>query len=80
MTLWFPLPSLPRNCTPRHQTLKPPNQLQATSEDRRLWSDRILAETIDLCNSLVGTIVFMSPDRINTNLNHNKYKGCVGDI
>ena len=39
-----------------------PNQLQATSEDRRLRSDRILAETIDLCNSLVGNIVFMSPD------------------
>ncbi|KAL6322268.1 hypothetical protein AAG906_005233 [Vitis piasezkii] len=80
MTLWFPLPPLPRNCIPRHQTLKPPNQLQKTSEDRRLRSDRILADTIDLCNSLVGTIVSMSPDRINTNLNHNKYKGCVDDI
>ncbi|KAL6322128.1 hypothetical protein AAG906_005066 [Vitis piasezkii] len=80
MTLWFPLPPLPRNCTPRHQTLKPPYQLQVTSEDRRLRSDRILAETIYLCNSLVGTIVSMSLDRINTNLNHNKYKGCVDNI
>ena len=30
---------------------------------------RILAQTMDPCNSLVGTIAYMSPERINTDLN-----------
>ncbi|KAE8700570.1 Mitogen-activated protein kinase kinase 5 [Hibiscus syriacus] len=41
---------------------------------------RILDQTMDPCNSSVGTIVYMSPERINTDLNHGLYDGYAGDI
>jgi mitogen-activated protein kinase kinase 4/5 len=41
---------------------------------------RILAQTMDPCNSSVGTIAYMSPERIDTDINHGKYDGYAGDI
>ncbi|KAL3579556.1 hypothetical protein D5086_021060 [Populus alba] len=41
---------------------------------------RILAQTMDPCNSSVGTIAYMSPERINTDLNKGMYDGYAGDI
>lgn len=42
---------------------------------------RVLAQTMDpTCNSSVGTIAYMSPERINTDLNHGRYDGYAGDI
>ncbi|XP_010545618.1 PREDICTED: mitogen-activated protein kinase kinase 4 [Tarenaya hassleriana] len=41
---------------------------------------RILSQTMDPCNSSVGTIAYMSPERINTDLNHGQYDGYAGDI
>ena len=35
---------------------------------------------MDACNSSVGTIAYMSPERINTDLNHGLYNGYAGDI
>ncbi|KAG0482182.1 hypothetical protein HPP92_010266 [Vanilla planifolia] len=35
---------------------------------------------MDPCNSAVGTIAYMSPERINTDLNHGVYDGYAGDI
>ncbi|KAI6689785.1 hypothetical protein NL676_026613 [Syzygium grande] len=35
---------------------------------------------MDPCNSYVGTIAYMSPERINTDLNYGKYNGYAGDI
>ncbi|KAI4329494.1 hypothetical protein MLD38_027878 [Melastoma candidum] len=35
---------------------------------------------MDPCNSSVGTIAYMSPERINTDLNHGQYDGYAGDI
>ncbi|CAK9181946.1 unnamed protein product [Ilex paraguariensis] len=35
---------------------------------------------MDACNSSVGTIAYMSLERINTDLNHGKYDGFARDI
>ncbi|KAK1583166.1 hypothetical protein Q3G72_021468 [Acer saccharum] len=35
---------------------------------------------MDNCNSSVGTIAYMNPERINTDLNHGRYDGYLGDI
>ncbi|KAG2243109.1 hypothetical protein Bca52824_095042 [Brassica carinata] len=35
---------------------------------------------MDPCNSSVGTIAYMSPERINTDLNHGRYNGYAGDV
>lgn len=35
---------------------------------------------MDPCNALVGTIAYISPKQINTDLNNGKYDGCAGDI
>ncbi|GKF46135.1 mitogen-activated protein kinase kinase 5-like protein, partial [Tanacetum coccineum] len=34
---------------------------------------QILEQTMDPCNSIVGTIPYMSPERINTDINQGKY-------
>ncbi|GJN12228.1 hypothetical protein PR202_ga30520 [Eleusine coracana subsp. coracana] len=41
---------------------------------------RILNQTVDLSSSLVSTIAYMSPERINNDLNHGAYEGYAGDI
>ncbi|KAL1166721.1 hypothetical protein V6Z11_A06G215700 [Gossypium hirsutum] len=41
---------------------------------------RILDQTMHPCNSSVGTIAYMSPERINTDLNQGQYDGYAGDI
>ena len=42
---------------------------------------RILAQTMDpTCNSSIGTIAYISPERINTELNHGAYDGYDSDI
>ncbi|KAL2516520.1 Mitogen-activated protein kinase kinase 4 [Forsythia ovata] len=41
---------------------------------------RILDQKMDAYNSSVGTIAYMSPERINTYLNQGKYDGYAGDI
>jgi mitogen-activated protein kinase kinase 4/5 len=41
---------------------------------------RILNLTMDPCNSSVGSMAYMSPERINTDLNNGAYEGYAGDI
>ncbi|KAK3220217.1 hypothetical protein Dsin_014187 [Dipteronia sinensis] len=41
---------------------------------------RILAQTMDNSNSSVVMIAYMSPEWINTDLNHGRYDGYLGDI
>ncbi|CAH9137486.1 unnamed protein product [Cuscuta epithymum] len=66
-----------------HRDIKPSNLL-INSHRRVKIADfgvsRILAQTMDPCNSSVGTIAYMSPERINTDLNHGQYNGYAGDI
>ena len=67
----------------KHCDIKPLNLLINARQQVKIVDfkvSRILVETIDPCNSLVGTIAYMSLEWINTNLNHNKYEGYVGDI
>ncbi|KAJ4958087.1 hypothetical protein NE237_025198 [Protea cynaroides] len=66
-----------------HRDIKPSNLLINTKNQVKIADfgvGRILDQTMDPCNSSVGTIAYMSPERINTDLNHGGYDGYAGDI
>ncbi|KAK0598771.1 hypothetical protein LWI29_037858 [Acer saccharum] len=66
-----------------HRDIKPSNLLINSNGVVKIADfgvGRILAQTMDNCNSSVGTIAYMSPERINTDLNHGRYDGYLGDI
>ncbi|KNA12661.1 hypothetical protein SOVF_123560 [Spinacia oleracea] len=66
-----------------HRDIKPSNLLINTNRQVKIADfgvSRILAQTMDPCNSSVGTIAYMSPERINTDLNQGLYDGYAGDI
>ncbi|CAN8258575.1 unnamed protein product [Cochlearia groenlandica] len=66
-----------------HRDIKPSNLLINSEKSVKIADfgvSRILAQTMDPCNSSVGTIAYMSPERINTDLNHGRYDGYAGDV
>ncbi|KAG4198868.1 hypothetical protein ERO13_A05G113300v2 [Gossypium hirsutum] len=66
-----------------HRDIKPSNLLTNSKKVVKIADfgvSRILDQTMDPCNSSVGTIAYMSPERINTDLNHGLYDGYAGDI
>ncbi|KAH7866912.1 hypothetical protein Vadar_026584 [Vaccinium darrowii] len=67
-----------------HRDIKPSNLLINSRRQVKIADfgvSKILSQTMDPCNSSVGTIAYMSPERINTDLNHGgMYDGYAGDI
>ncbi|XP_062228311.1 mitogen-activated protein kinase kinase 5-like [Phragmites australis] len=66
-----------------HRDIKPSNLLIDSARRVKIADfgvGRILNQTMDPCNSSVGTIAYMSPERINTDLNDGNYDGYAGDI
>ncbi|XP_044496068.1 mitogen-activated protein kinase kinase 5-like [Mangifera indica] len=66
-----------------HRDIKPSNLLINSRNVVKIADfgvSRILEQTMDPCNSSVGTIAYMSPERINTDLNQGKYDAYAGDI
>ncbi|GMH16088.1 hypothetical protein Nepgr_017929 [Nepenthes gracilis] len=66
-----------------HRDIKPMNLLTNCHKQAKIADfgvSRILAQTMDPCNSAVGTIAYMSPERIDTDLNDGRYDGYLGDI
>ncbi|XP_073011368.1 mitogen-activated protein kinase kinase 5-like [Typha latifolia] len=66
-----------------HRDIKPSNLLINSARRVKIADfgvGRILDQTMDPCNSSVGTIAYMSPERINTDLSHGIYDGYAGDI
>ncbi|GKF27717.1 mitogen-activated protein kinase kinase 5-like protein, partial [Tanacetum coccineum] len=66
-----------------HRDIKPSNLLINSKNQVKIADfgvSRILEQTTDRCTSPVGTMGYMSPERIKTDINKGKYDGCVGDI
>uniref|UniRef100_A0ACD5ZU24 Uncharacterized protein n=2 Tax=Avena sativa TaxID=4498 RepID=A0ACD5ZU24_AVESA len=66
-----------------HRDIKPSNLLIDSARRVKIADfgvGRILNQTMDPCNSSVGTIAYMSPERINTDINDGNYDGYAGDI
>ena len=63
-----------------HRDIKPSNLLIDSGRRVKIADfgvGRILNQTMDPCNSSVGTIAYMSPERINTDLNDGSYAGDI---
>ncbi|KAK7255025.1 hypothetical protein RIF29_28426 [Crotalaria pallida] len=66
-----------------HRDIKPSNLLINSRKQVKIADfgvSRILNQTMDPCNSSVGTIAYMSPERINTDINDGQYDAYAGDI
>ncbi|CAD6257499.1 unnamed protein product [Miscanthus lutarioriparius] len=66
-----------------HRDVKPSNLLIDSARRVKIADfgvGRILNQTMDPSNSSVGTIAYMSPERINTDLKDGSYDGYAGDI
>ncbi|PRQ51969.1 putative mitogen-activated protein kinase kinase STE-STE7 family [Rosa chinensis] len=65
-----------------HRDIKPANLLINTRNEVKIadFVGKVLAQTMDPCNSCVGNIAYMSPERINPDLNQDNYDRYAGDI
>ncbi|GJW88549.1 mitogen-activated protein kinase kinase 5-like protein [Tanacetum coccineum] len=66
-----------------HRDIKPSNLLINSKNQVKVADfevSRILEQTTDRCTSPIGTMGYMSPERIKTDINKGKYDGCAGDI
>ncbi|KAK9924041.1 hypothetical protein M0R45_032430 [Rubus argutus] len=65
-----------------HRDIKPSNLLINSRHEVKIadFVGRVLAKTMDPCNSSVANTAYMCPERIDTDINHGKFDPYAGDI
>jgi len=66
-----------------HRDIKPANILVNTKGEVKIGDfgvSKVVSDTLEMCNSYVGTNAYMSPERFNPDAYGGSYDGFAGDV